>query len=707
MKIEIIVIFFLGSSIISLVQTQTVISENLRPSADNDDLCVAPWHALTNQSQRNENNSKEWQQYRNPELGFNLRYPTSWSNMTNSNSLFSISPDSNGTILPVVLSIYSIPSDCFNFANLGDLVSQTINSLKLGGWNILGVTKTEIQDTPALAAIYTNNSEIHRAAYALKDDRFYHIIYQSAGYDHYSKFLPDALRILKTVELTYHNEVKDVVMPGLETQNYPQGIFINSEKGMLYVANYGSNTVSSIGLTKNLPAGTTTVGSKPHQVAVIPSDNMIYVTNFGNDSISVIDGITGSKIRDIKVGKTPLFIASDPDLNQGYVFVANRDSNNVSVIADEKSEKIKDIQVGLKPYGIDVNPVTNKAYVANAGSNTITVIDYLIKGPTTSDLEFRQVNISVGHTPQGVAVDTSKNLIYVTNAGSNDISIVNGSDNKVIRNFTGVFKPWFIDVNPETHMLFVTSEFSKTLSIINGSTGVITKTIKFNDGRPRDVHVDAKTNIVYVTNDLMNKVHVINGSSGSGMVQVDFSSNITDAGKIVCGKDSLESNARKMYDINTAITCRATANIGYTFSYWSGSLAINASSTPTIDLNLTKHGTLRANYVTTNDPLLAFVKEQWTVIYFVITGLVLSPIAGYIIHYALQGVEKRRQLKYLKAYLQLIDKTLEENLLDKQQCKNRLNEKRNDIVVLLKEGIISDSTYNLLKGRIADLSSQP
>jgi YVTN family beta-propeller protein len=63
-----------------------------------------------------------------------------------------------------------------------------------------------------------------------------------------------------------------------------------------------------------------------------------------------------------------------------------------------------------------VNPIRNRIYVANAGSNTVSVID----GTTNTVV----ATVTVGTTPFGVAVNPTTNRIYVTNSGSNTVSVI-------------------------------------------------------------------------------------------------------------------------------------------------------------------------------------------------------------------------------------------------------------------------------------------
>ena len=121
------------------------------------------------------------------------------------------------------------------------------------------------------------------------------------------------------------NSVINTIPVGSE----PVGVAFNSLNGDVYVANYGSNTVTVINDT-NKAFDTITVGSSPYAVAFNSLNGYMYVTNAGSDSVSVING-TNKVVGTITVGHVPDGVAFD-SLN-GYVYVANLGSNSVSVIS--------------------------------------------------------------------------------------------------------------------------------------------------------------------------------------------------------------------------------------------------------------------------------------------------------------------------------------------------------------------------------------
>src|SRR5262249_50742034 len=115
---------------------------------------------------------------------------------------------------------------------------------------------------------------------------------------------------------------------GIAVGRSPVAIGVNSTTNKIYVANYGSKTVTVIdGVTK----GTTTVaaGGGPYAVAVNAVTNKTYVANHNSDNITVIDGATNTPVT-VAAGTLPSAVAVNPLTNK--IYVANYKSNNVMVL---------------------------------------------------------------------------------------------------------------------------------------------------------------------------------------------------------------------------------------------------------------------------------------------------------------------------------------------------------------------------------------
>jgi len=178
------------------------------------------------------------------------------------------------------------------------------------------------------------------------------------------------------------------------------------------------------------------VGKEPYGM-VLPSElsfDLLYVSNFGSDTVSVVSTINNTKIKDISLEKNsgPMQLVYLPSKNK--IYVSNNNNANVSVISTENDTKIKDIPVGESPVDIVVDTLNHKAYVTNYNSSTVSVIS------TENDTKSGQ-EISVGLNPFQTTFNPFKDVIYVSNSLSEGVSVIDGEENKVVGRF-------YFDVNP-------------------------------------------------------------------------------------------------------------------------------------------------------------------------------------------------------------------------------------------------------------------
>jgi YVTN family beta-propeller protein len=77
----------------------------------------------------------------------------------------------------------------------------------------------------------------------------------------------------------------------------------------------------------------------------------------------------------IRVGKTPCGVAVSPD--GGRAYPANAGPDSVSVIDTATNRTVGNpIHVGKKPVGVAVSPDGRRAYAANEGSASVSVIKF-------------------------------------------------------------------------------------------------------------------------------------------------------------------------------------------------------------------------------------------------------------------------------------------------------------------------------------------
>lgn len=112
----------------------------------------------------------------------------------------------------------------------------------------------------------------------------------------------------------------------------PCAIAINAKMQMLYVADYGDNTVSAIDAATGRKTATIAVGTRPKAIAFDPRRNLIYTANTGDNTATVIDAASYKVIATLPAGKSPYALAVVPGSNRLYV--ANESEDESSTVVD-------------------------------------------------------------------------------------------------------------------------------------------------------------------------------------------------------------------------------------------------------------------------------------------------------------------------------------------------------------------------------------
>lgn len=165
---------------------------------------------------------------------------------------------------------------------------------------------------------------------------------------------------------------------------------------------------------------------KASALAVAPDGRRLYVAISKDSSeqgeVQVHDSATGGKLAAADVGKEPSAIALTPDGK--WVLVANAGDDSLSVIDAVTSTVIRVINLGQDPnmrqvpIALAVSPDTKKAYVANSVSNAISVIDLTRWAVVDTIPLINKSPTALALTPQGdrvyvVTDDDNSSLISI------------------------------------------------------------------------------------------------------------------------------------------------------------------------------------------------------------------------------------------------------------------------------------------------------
>lgn len=240
----------------------------------------------------------------------------------------------------------------------------------------------------------------------------------------------------------------------------PQSVAFDYLNKLLYVAEYGSGTVSVVNASTNSDLITIPVGFEPTSVASVDSGRYIYVANSGSDNISIINVSKEKVVNTINVGHFPFSVYFDPE--NGLVYVSNVASDNVSVINPSTEEVVGSISVGRSPVSMTVDLTDGALYVADSLSNFISIIN------TTS--ETVEGNASTGSGPFSLLFDPTNGYIYVANQFSSNLSVLNPATEKAVYSIKVGADPISLAYSSSNGFIYVANSGSDNITVVNTST---------------------------------------------------------------------------------------------------------------------------------------------------------------------------------------------------------------------------------------------
>ena len=211
--------------------------------------------------------------------------------------------------------------------------------------------------------------------------------------------------------------------------NFAGPIVYDSGKGEIFVANWGSNTVSVISDNNNtvvatVPTGTNSVDqSHPIGVAYDSAKGEIYVVNSypytsGSGTVSVISDSTNTVLASIPVGDYPYYAAYDS--GKGEIFVTNNEDYMVSVISDSTNTVVANVTLPYGSWGVAYDSAKGEIFVANQGGAVFVISD-------STNTFVATVTLGRNFDSHCVAYDAAKGEMFVTNNGNDMVSVLSDS----------------------------------------------------------------------------------------------------------------------------------------------------------------------------------------------------------------------------------------------------------------------------------------
>ncbi|MBU0486215.1 MAG: choice-of-anchor D domain-containing protein [Proteobacteria bacterium] len=213
----------------------------------------------------------------------------------------------------------------------------------------------------------------------------------------------------------------------------PYGIAASSDGKYLYVANYGSNTISVLDQNTYAVLDSIDVDARPYNLDVSPDGSHVYVTHNSSSIVTVIETANNTVEDIVTIGSNTYTqgVVVSPD--NSHVYVANNLTSNVSVIRTSDNSVVATIPVGSWPQGITITPDGSHVYVTNSGNHTVSVIqtsDHTVSA-TVSGIP---VPLGISSTTDGKYIYVASDVTSVRNPDptSGRVYIIKTSDNTVL-----------------------------------------------------------------------------------------------------------------------------------------------------------------------------------------------------------------------------------------------------------------------------------
>ncbi len=259
---------------------------------------------------------------------------------------------------------------------------------------------------------------VAKAWYGLKfseDDKY---LYASGGNDNW---------ILKYAIINNKLQLADSFILGKKWPNKisPTGIDIDEATQTMYVATKDNNTVYVIDIaTKNIIKQIPLQG-EAYGCLLSPNKKMLYVTCWGCNKLAVINTQLFT-VNYIQVGDHPNEIIQTK--NGKYLYVANAGDNSVSVIDILQQREIEVLNAALYPNapagsesnGLALSSNEKTLYIANADNNCLAVFNVSFPGKSMS-----KGFIPTGWYPTNVKV-IDKNIFVTNGKGFTSLANPNG-----------------------------------------------------------------------------------------------------------------------------------------------------------------------------------------------------------------------------------------------------------------------------------------
>ncbi len=245
----------------------------------------------------------------------------------------------------------------------------------------------------------------------------------------------------------------------VSVQTKPRGVAVSSRMSKAVVTNSTSGTASILDLTTSPPtvSATFTVGSEPLGAAIDESRGLAVVANASSNTISVFNlTVAGGSATSTSVDARPVAVAVDPD--RQVVVMAHAASNNLAVLSLSSLTITGRLPSVSLPTGVVFDPSTG-LFIANSSlGNTVVLLN-----PDT----LQSLRVRTGINPTSLAFNFNSSTLVTVNAGSKSISVMDYLDRR-IRAVLGIAasSQSAVAIHPRTNLAVVLDETNNRVLLL-------------------------------------------------------------------------------------------------------------------------------------------------------------------------------------------------------------------------------------------------
>jgi YVTN family beta-propeller protein len=192
------------------------------------------------------------------------------------------------------------------------------------------------------------------------------------------------------------------------TISLPQGaqpVFVHSaENGNVYVADFGTNSVSVINATSNVVTTSVAVGANPVAMAEMPNagstNQKLYVASEGSINVTVINVLDDSLGTPVLIGAPQVWAVARSDSARIYVLDTNGAVLAINTLSDMVMPNSLAASAGAGADFMFLDSKSQRLYVTNPIANTLSIFDISEANPLAPvNPVTAPINLSQGATP--------------------------------------------------------------------------------------------------------------------------------------------------------------------------------------------------------------------------------------------------------------------------------------------------------------------